>query len=358
MKINRSAKCSLKFVNSNKIRKLEEILAEYGRVVNLFIDQFWPEPPPTAALLKPTIDSVDTWFSYRLRHEAAREAVGMVKSAKKKGIKPIHHGKRMCLTSDIVELQEAKAATEFDCWLHLNSIGNKMILNLPVKLHKHFHKWDEKGQRRNAYIITKDYVQFSFQVETGPKKEPDRCVGIDTGIKALATLSTGKQLGIDIEANIERIKRCKHGSKGQQRATRALKHKMDMVAREVTQEVSLVVVEKLTGITKNTKRCLVRSMRRSIGRWNVHYWLNRLQMTCEETNVSFRQVSAYQTSQICNHCGHIDRRNRSGEKFLCLSCGHADNADINAAKNILDRFLSGPSGAGCKPLTLANSNVC
>jgi len=352
MKITRSTKCSLKFANPSKVRKLEEILAEYGRVVNLFIDQFWPDPPSKASLSK-ILSSVDTWFSARLRQEAARDAVGIVKGVTRKsgplGSKPIHRGKSMNLTSATVSLQEAKKASEFDCWLHISSVGNKTILNLPIRLHSNFSKWDSAGNRYNAYTITKDYVQFAFKIETGPKKEKDRCVGIDTGIKSLATLSTGKQFGPDIEANIDRINRCKNGSKGQKRAIRALRHKMDMVARAVCDQASLVVVEKLTGITKNTKRRLVKSMRRTIGRWNVSYWMNRLQMTCEETNVSFRRVSAWNTSRECNHCGHVDRRNRSKEKFLCLECGHADNADVNAAKNILDRFLSGPSGAGCKP---------
>lgn len=31
-------------------------------------------------------------------------------------------------------------------------------------------------------------------------------------------------------------------------------------------------------------------------------------------------------------------------------CGHAENADVNASKNILERFLTGPYGAGCKPI--------
>lgn len=41
------------------------------------------------------------------------------------------------------------------------------------------------------------------------------------------------------------------------------------------------------------------------------------------------------TSQKCNCCGYTDSKNRRGEKFVCLTCGHTDHADINAAKNIL-----------------------
>ncbi|HDQ15942.1 MAG TPA: hypothetical protein ENN45_02675 [Bacteroidetes bacterium] len=40
------------------------------------------------------------------------------------------------------------------------------------------------------------------------------------------------------------------------------------------------------------------------------------------------------------------------EKFLCQKCGYTDNADINAARNILERFLTGQYGAGCKPLNI------
>ena len=42
------------------------------------------------------------------------------------------------------------------------------------------------------------------------------------------------------------------------------------------------------------------------------------------------------TSQRCFSCGHIERKNRQGQaNFKCKSCGHKDNADKNAAKNIL-----------------------
>ena len=40
------------------------------------------------------------------------------------------------------------------------------------------------------------------------------------------------------------------------------------------------------------------------------------------------------TSQTCNKCGIIDPKSRHKEHFRCTSCGHTDDADINAAKNI------------------------
>ena len=357
MKIIRSAKCSLKFANEIKLAKLSDVLDEYTRVVNLFIESFWRECPSKAQLLKPIVDSVlPSWLSARLRKVAAREAIDMIKAARERwgddAVRPTHHGKRMCVSSTIATLGASKTV-DFDRWLHLASLGDKLRIDLPIKLHKQFHKWDSKGKRLESYVVTNEYIQFAFEVETGPKKPKTVCVGIDTGIKALASLSTGEQLGTDVEEHIERIHRCTHGSKGQRRASRALRQRMAEVAKEACDKASLVVVENLTGITKNTKlkRRLNKSMRRSIGRWNVRFWLDRLRMTCEETNVSYRSVSPYQTSLKCSSCGCVDRRNRSKENFLCRNYGHADNADINASKNILERFLTGPYGAGCKPLS-------
>ena len=46
------------------------------------------------------------------------------------------------------------------------------------------------------------------------------------------------------------------------------------------------------------------------------------------------------TSQQCSKCGiSIHRKNRTTqEEFKCIECGHTENADINAAKNIRDRI--------------------
>jgi len=47
-------------------------------------------------------------------------------------------------------------------------------------------------------------------------------------------------------------------------------------------------------------------------------------------------VPAPYTSQKCSMCGHIAKDNRvSQSKFQCQECGHIENADHNAAKNIL-----------------------
>jgi len=55
----------------------------------------------------------------------------------------------------------------------------------------------------------------------------------------------------------------------------------------------------------------------------------------------FIQISPQYTSQKCSVCGHIDKENRKTQsKFLCVKCGHQQNADYNAAENIKREGIS------------------
>jgi predicted RNA-binding Zn-ribbon protein involved in translation (DUF1610 family) len=50
------------------------------------------------------------------------------------------------------------------------------------------------------------------------------------------------------------------------------------------------------------------------------------------------EVPAAYTSQTCPVCGHVSAANRQNQAdFVCVACGHAANADTNAAINILRR---------------------
>jgi len=363
VKITRSSKATLRFATKAKRDLLVEVLAEYGRVVNFFIEHFWPlnpkDTPSKGELLKPIVDlpGNTTWLSARFRKVAAREALSMITSARRrwkdKAVIPVHRGKTMYVSSTVAQLEDAKDATGFDCWLLLRSIGSKVSIDLPIKRHRHFNRLAARGKRLNSYVITPWSVTFAFEVDTGEKRAVGVNLGVDTGIKALASLSDGRHLGTDIEAHVNRIKRCKHGSKGQKTARKALKQRMDEVARDVTADpnLRLVVVEKLSNLNNKTKirRRLNKTMRRSLGAWVYRYWLDRVQSRCEDNRVVFRSVNPAYTSQRCHACGHTERANRSGTDFKCRSCGHTDNADLNAALNIRDRFVCGQYGAAFKP---------
>lgn len=66
------------------------------------------------------------------------------------------------------------------------------------------------------------------------------------------------------------------------------------------------------------------------------------------------------TSQQCSCCGHIAAANRKTQAlFECVACGHTENADRNAARNILLRAKELLAG-GCPPSTAgyAGTHAC
>ena len=69
-------------------------------------------------------------------------------------------------------------------------------------------------------------------------------------------------------------------------------------------------------------------------RWMLEYKAHRV----EKVNPAY-------TSQRCHQCGHVAADSRRGERFKCVSCGYAGNADINAAFNIL-ALGTGAAGQG------------
>lgn len=193
MKFMRSSVCSFKFATGYKINELRTIITEYGRICNIFIGYFWEHGVPHKSELIKNVLCIpeDTWLSERLKKAAARESIDLIKSTKERWknkpskIKmPIHKCKRICVPGTIANLNMSKESKHFDAWLHIASVGEKHIFDLPINFHKHFNKMMILGKKLNSYIISEKCVQFSFEIETMPKKEPINCFGIDTGINA------------------------------------------------------------------------------------------------------------------------------------------------------------------------------
>ncbi len=62
-------------------------------------------------------------------------------------------------------------------------------------------------------------------------------------------------------------------------------------------------------------------------------------------------VASLPTSQTCPCCGQVAKENRLKKvEFLCVACGHADNADVVGAINISERvqrlLTSAEEGSG------------
>jgi putative transposase len=71
-------------------------------------------------------------------------------------------------------------------------------------------------------------------------------------------------------------------------------------------------------------------------------WARLISMISYKADAGRRVVAVNPryTSQRCSHRGHIAAENRDKEKFACVSCGHSEHADKNAARNVLRAGLA------------------
>jgi len=186
-------------------------------------------------------------------------------------------------------------------------------------------------------------------------------VGIDLGVVRLATLSDGTVY--------ENPRAMKHGRRRLRHAQKALSRKrkgserrakaracVARIHRRITDIRKDATHKATTDIAKNhgmiciedlrvanmTRRCRGKGRRakaglnRSVQDANFYEFRRQLEYKAKLYGATVIAVNPAYTSQRCSVCGHIESGNRPSQAvFLCLDCGHNENADLNAAKNIL-----------------------
>lgn len=80
--------------------------------------------------------------------------------------------------------------------------------------------------------------------------------------------------------------------------------------------------------------------------WSTFFFM--LEYKAERAGTRFERVDPKYTSQTCSRCGTVDAESRKDERFRCVHCEFTDDADHNAAVNVLSRGMSnwGFSDAG------------
>ncbi len=114
-------------------------------------------------------------------------------------------------------------------------------------------------------------------------------------------------------------------------------------SKRVAAKAGAVIVEKLntkgmTASAKGTKENPGKNVaqKKGLNKAILNTGWGGLKQKLSYKSARLAEVNPQYTSQTCSRCGFIDKNNRPTQaKFKCLACGHADNADINAALNIL-----------------------
>lgn len=95
-------------------------------------------------------------------------------------------------------------------------------------------------------------------------------------------------------------------------------------------------------------RASKRGLARAISDAGWRQFRTMLEQKAERYGRELRLVNPAFTSQRCSCCGHIEKANRKTQAtFKCLACGHNENADVNAAKNILAAGQAARPSASC-----------
>ncbi len=98
-----------------------------------------------------------------------------------------------------------------------------------------------------------------------------------------------------------------------------------------------IALEDLSGIREAKVR---RKQRAKHANWSFFDLKTKIQYKAQRAGIPVILVDPKYTSQLCPQCGTIDKRNRKSQsEFLCVSCGYAAPADLNASRNIRDRAI-------------------
>lgn len=109
------------------------------------------------------------------------------------------------------------------------------------------------------------------------------------------------------------------------------------ISIQYVKQNSLIVVEDLK--VKNMIKFGHLSKHISDASWSDFF--NKLKYKSKMYDKTFVRINPKYTSQKCNSCGYTAKENRiSQSKFECVVCGHKDNADYNASKNILGEGIA------------------
>lgn len=184
--------------------------------------------------------------------------------------------------------------------------------------------------------------------------DPAGFLGVDLGIANIATTDDGvRHCGRYLNRQRHRARhlRAKLQAKGTKSAKRLLKKRARKEARFAA-DTNHVIAKRIVTVAERTGRGIAledltgirgRVRLRKPQRVTLHSWAfaqlgQHVAYKAALAGVPVVYVDPAYTSQMCSACGHISKKNRPDQAtFCCTSCGFAEHADVNAARNIASR---------------------
>ncbi|WP_414587997.1 RNA-guided endonuclease InsQ/TnpB family protein [Scytonema sp. PCC 10023] len=221
----------------------------------------------------------------------------------------------------------------------------------------HFYQLKQIKRVRVVRRADGYYAQFCIDQERLEKREATfKTVGIDVGLNHFYTNSNGQTVANPrhlrkSEKSLKRLQRrfsrTKKGSKNRAKFRNKLARKHLKVSRQrkdfavktarcVVMSNDLVAYEDLKVRNMVRNRHLAKSI--SDAAWTqFREWVEYFGKVFGVVTVA---VPPHYTSQDCSNCGHVVKKTLSTRTHTCLHCGHIQDRDHNAARNILEKALS------------------
>jgi putative transposase len=231
-----------------------------------------------------------------------------------------------------------------------------------------YRKLDYNRVKGQADLIYKNGVFYLMIVVDLPEEEinePTEVIGVDFGIINLATTSDGKVYSgkkctetrtkyAKIKAILQKVgtwdakKHLKKISGRERRFKRDVNH---CISKELVNDAKgtnrSIALEELTGIRERTT--VRKAQREGHSKWAFRELRSFIEYKAKIAGVLIQFIDPRNTSRQCSVCGYTDKKNRKTQAdFVCCACGHSENADYNASKNIALRAVVNQPIALCQ----------
>jgi len=201
------------------------------------------------------------------------------------------------------------------------------------------------------YRKGKFYLNCVCDVPEDDPINPKDLLGVDFGIVNIITDSDGEQFsGQQIEKvrqtfahrlrNIQRKQ-----TKSAKRKLKQLSGKQSRFQKNENHVISKRLVEKAKGTDRaisledlsgiRERITVKKGQRHRLSNWSFYDLRAKIEYKAKLRGVPVIAVNPRNTSRQCSVCSHIAKANRKSQsEFVCQNCGHSDNADFNASRNI------------------------
>ena len=352
--MKRTARVYLNNLNSGKAVTVKNFIYFCHNVMQYYVDLFWQRQDFSGKLADlPTVHKAKNRFqtTTRLCQALAKQAKEIVRSQHKNGHlklsgtpaqacpqerkrKPRLRYHTVTLFYHFVTIERFNQ-TGFDWAVKLIGSGAPRLI-IPIPSTKPIDRRIADGWQMSKTIrigIRSDerlWIDLIFEKERPKLKEEGKIVGIDSNYKNGLVFSDGQTTGDAI------YKRTQEFAKRQKHTRAEIKSMIGAALKQIDfSQIKAIVVEDLKKVKSGTRGTFSRRFNRRLSHWLYKYSETLLERKCEELGIEVIRKNPWKTSQFCRHCFKWDRRNRRGDKFLCVNCHHGvEHADFNASKNL------------------------